>query len=281
MNASAPDRLGALVDRVEDLQLFPAQAARVRAVADDRRSTLDDLAAVVASDPALTASILRLANSAFFGLRRQVGDLRQGIFVLGFRATRDLALALALAGLGRCEHPMRAHLWQQALRGAAAARAIAGCTYGQVDVGDAFVAGLLRDIGAVLLLEVDGHGYAALSDGCGDLLEAERHRYGADHATVGAACLERWGLPVETCEAVSAHHRAWPSSTLGSVVGLADRVERGDFDGIEEAAARHLDITVGWLRQAQRALLAAGQLGAIMVGPERRPSAGRGASQRA
>ncbi len=268
MNAArAVDPLESMLARVADLDLFPAQAARVQAVADDRGASLGDLERVVGTDPALSAALLRLANSAFFGLRRQVGDLRQAILVLGSRATRDLALALALSGLGRSQHPLRARLWDQALRGATAARAIASFTHGAVNAGDAFVAALLRDLGRVLLLELEGDAYGDIErDGAG-LLAVERAAYAVDHAELGAACLGRWGIPAATCAAVGAHHAARADSALAAVVWLADSAEAAEADASEDAeveqsqAARALRLNAGWLDEARQAMAAAPELG--------------------
>ena len=255
------DPLEDMLRRVEGLDLFPAQAARVQAVADDRGASLDDLERVVGTDPALSAAVLRLANSAFFGLRRRVGDLRQAILVLGFRATRDLALALALSALGRSQHPLRTELWDQALRGAAAARAIASRTHGAVTPGDAFVAALLRDLGRVLLLELEGAPYGDIEDTGAGLVATELVTYAVDHAELGAACLGRWGIPPATCDAVGAHHAASPASALAAVVWLADRAADHEPDVEDSQAARALRLTAGWLEEAREAMSIASGLG--------------------
>lgn len=247
-----------LLDRVEDMQLLPAQAVRVRRVAEDRRSSLDDLEAVVARDPALAGSILRLANSAFFGMRRKLGTLREALFVLGFAATRDLALALAVSSLGRSQHPLRHQLREQALRGAVAARAVASCTHGQVATGEAFVAALMRDMGRILLLELYGESYATLTSDHPELRAGERERYGADHAELGAACLVRWGLPQVMCDAVASHHDTERGTGLALVVSLADALESGADAVVLDAAALRLDLSQAWVQQARRAMVSAG-----------------------
>ena len=179
--------------------------------------------------------------------------------MLGFAATRDLALALALDALGSSQHPLRGRLREHAFRGAVAAQTIASCSRGAVRGGDAFIAALMRDLGRVLLLEVYGDPYAALEARETDLLASERQRYGVDHAELGAACLLRWGLPEATCAAISAHHDPSGAGPLGAVVSLADAVEAGG-----EASEPHsLDLKGRWLELAQRAMADSG--GALLL----------------
>lgn len=251
-----------VIMRAESMGLFPAEAARIQTVAEDRRSSLGDLERIACRDPVLSASLLRLANSAFYGMRRRVGSLRQAIFVLGFKTTRDVALALALASLGRSKHPLRSELWDRSLRGAAAARAVAE-VQGSGMGSEAFVSALLRDLGRVLLLEVAGDGYASLKGEDKEVLDLEHETYGFDHALLGATFLERWGLPDETCAAIGAHHSPPTEPGIGAVVWVADVIERhtwragpGDaqLEATLEPGAAALGLPEGWLETTLQAM---------------------------
>lgn len=267
---TAGTEVGELIARADSLGLFPALAARIRAVADDAASSLVALEEVVCLDTTLSAALLRLANSAFYGMRRQVGTVRQAILVLGFRATRDLALGLALASIGRSSAPLRQAIWDQAVRGAAVARAIASHLRGrerQGLVGEAFLAGLLRDLGRVLLLELEGPRYRRLCEEdparTGEqLIDAERAELGFDHATLGGACLDSWRLPEATCAAVAQHHTSPDAAGLEALIWLADRIESLDRAGADESAILEatapgvtaLGLDDVWLPRARAAL---------------------------
>ena len=146
--------------RADELAMFPRVAEIVRQVVDDPSTSLVDLERAVAMDTTLSAQVLKLANSAFFGLQRDVASLRQALLVLGFRATRDLTLGLAAMSVGRGEEPVRYMIWQKSMRSAVAARVIAPAA--GWDRGEAFVAGLLHDIGQLVLLELHPNLYFAL-----------------------------------------------------------------------------------------------------------------------
>jgi putative nucleotidyltransferase with HDIG domain len=198
-----------MLERAEELKVFPAVAAQIQAVADDPNSSLTELEQVVAMDPALSANVLRIANSPFYGLNRTVGDLRQALFVMGFWATRNMALALTMMSPGKSDGDGRKRIWENALRVSTAARIVAeglGLADGQI----AFVSGMLHDIGRMVMLEVGTSDYQQLLEQhAGDdaaILEAERALFSFDHAELGGACLERWNLPAGIVLAVAYHH---------------------------------------------------------------------------
>ena len=218
------------LQRAETVRLFPSAAMRIQSVATDSRSSLADLERAVALDAALAALLLKLANSAYYGMPRGVATLRQAIQVLGFRATQDLALALALLSLGHSAHPLRKELTRHSMRTGAAAQSLARSSR-SADPGEAFVAGLVHDIGALLMLELwPGQSEAILRAQEPDRrLGAEHAAFGFDHALLGAACLERWSLPPSICAAVRGHHDSEPpaASGLASAVWMANALDEG------------------------------------------------------
>lgn len=207
-------KLGSLEDVIttaESLDVFPAAAAKIRTTADDPDSSLLDLEEAVSADPAVSALVLRVANSAFFGLSRTVGTLRDALFILGFRATRDLALSIALMATARGGGPLRQAVWSDAIRTAATSRLLSR-DLKVVDDAESFVAGLLQDVGILVLLKVDKEHYEPVlrmfQAHDNDLVTAERSRYGFDHAELGGACLEKWQIPGAISHAVRYHHLA-------------------------------------------------------------------------
>lgn len=169
-----------------------------------------DVAHLIERDPTLTVSLLRLANSPFFGLRRQVSGVGDAVMVLGMSAVRRLVMSLGVAApiaRGGAADPAFARAqWQRLVSCAAIARRLVGDS-AQAEL--AFVAGLLHDIGAVQLLQQHGAAYVALhaqAHGADDLRTHEAERFGMPHDRLGAELLEAWGLPQPIADAARRHH---------------------------------------------------------------------------
>lgn len=199
-----PHDIDDVIDRAQALGAFPASAQRIREIADDPSASLVDLERAVTADPAVAAVVLRVANSAFFGLQRTIVGVKEALLVLGFAATKDLALSVALVGGLRPRDPLGNRIWSNALRTAAAADLVARTVAG-VDAQAAFSAGLLHEIGVLVLLKVFGRPYGALVHpryGTAELAPAERQALGFVHPELGGACLARWQIPSAVVMAV-------------------------------------------------------------------------------
>jgi HD-like signal output (HDOD) protein len=227
--------VGARLARADDLGVFPPAAVRILRVVDDPRTNLVDLEKAVSLDPVLTAQVLKVANSAYFGLARTVGSLRQALFVLGFRTVRSMALSLAAMTMGASEGPWRRRVWHRSIRTCHAMRHL-GNLVDWDDYAEPFAVGLLHKIGMLLLLVLEDKTYIDMLErmrwGSAELLEQEAHFFGFDHIKLGAACLERWNLPEEVCLAV--RHQENPNALAGQddpqllarMLWLATRMER-------------------------------------------------------
>lgn len=249
------------MDRADELGVFPAVATRVMRIADSPTSSILDLEAAVSSDPTLSGQVLKVANSGFFGLKRQVSSVQDALLILGFDSTRDLAVAVSLASLGRSAKRGRRALWQHSLRTSVVAQQVAE-RIPNLRARDVFVVGLMHDLGKLILLELDEERYAPLlplSDA--ELLQGEREAFGFDHAALGAACLERWSLPDRMVHAVRGHHDvpfegrglgreegALEAAAVGTANALVHVFEevKGD-QGKIEAALREARPAVRWL----------------------------------
>lgn len=208
------------LDRIDDLCVFPAVAGRVMRVAREADSTVTDMKGVVEQDPVLAGRIVELANSALFARGVKVDSLRRAIQRLGFRRTRDAAVALALTSLGREATPCATALWRHAMQSAEAARVLS--EHLPRDVGSRlFTAALVHDLGRQLMAVLDEPALVAILDAERDghpaVLELERDVFGVDHTTLGAACLRRWSFDDALVDAIASHHLP-----AGQVVGCAD-----------------------------------------------------------
>jgi signal transduction histidine kinase/HD-like signal output (HDOD) protein len=193
-------RVDRVIERVTQLPFSPI-AMKILEVAWDERAGARDMAKVIVLDQAFTARLLRIANSPFYGQAREVTTVSQAVAILGMDAIASLALTLFTFGSFPEEENeilSIAQLWEHCLGAGVWARAIATLA-GHGTPEEAFIAGLLHDMGKVLLyrffkkelLEAVG---IAETEGV-SLSEAEQRTLGTDHAVVGQAAANQWGFP--------------------------------------------------------------------------------------
>jgi putative nucleotidyltransferase with HDIG domain len=223
-----------LLDRIEkesaDLPALPLVVEEVLRVSSDPEASAGDLERIVSSDVALSGRVLRAANSGLYNVPQRVSSLRNAVTILGFRIVRSLALSTAVFDImGNDWGVLDPHLFRRhSLATAAAARVLAHRNR-VGDPDDAFSAGLLHDIGKVLLARVLRREYAGVLDDVFSLArfhEVERARFGTDHAEVGAVVLKRWNLPARIAEGIRDHH-------LPELRGLAGILARADAAAVE------------------------------------------------
>jgi HD-like signal output (HDOD) protein len=277
---------------VDRLPAMPTSMARVIPLLLDARTEWNALEKVVRQDEALTAAVLRMANSAKYGSPGKHFDLRRAMARLGREALRRCILEQQVSGVVAGENAAfglrRGALWRSALAGAFAAEELARAN-GPEEASLAFMCGLLRDIGKLALDVKYGANYlamisAAASEGC-SFIEAERKALGFDHAQVGGALARKWFLPERIAMAVEKHHEP-PVPGVGhdalfDVVHAADTICRWaglgvGFDGMEYRLAPHVreglkldrrtaerDIAMVWekLREAEESLGEPGKQG--------------------
>lgn len=228
-----PDSLQSLLARAQQLYSLPAVAMRVLELASNPQIDTRALKECIENDPALTAKILRVVNSSLFGLSRQVSDLNQALALLGIKPLKLLVLGFSLPpGLFQdIAAETLAWYWRRALTRAVAAREISQSAWRQPG-DEAFLAGLLRDLGLLVLIQELGPPYHALLDRArrtgGDLAALETQALGFDHRTLTAALLRQWHLPENLCAAVQPpgpQDAAVPAARrLAEIVDLAELV---------------------------------------------------------
>ena len=182
-------------------------AMRIITLAQDPDADIGTATELIAMDPALSARILRLANSPLLANRRRIDNLQQAVTKLGLHPTLQLALGFSLlTGLDSL-HAEHQHIWRRSLIAAVAARAI-GRALGVQKSEELMLAGLLQDIGALFLVQSLPEQYLAIrqqADGDNRQLLALEHReLGATHADIGVALARRWNLPDYLAEAIAA-----------------------------------------------------------------------------
>lgn len=162
----------------------------------------------IENDPALTAKLLRVVNSSLFGLSRQVSDLNQALGLLGVKPLKLLVLGFSLpkALFDGLEAETLAAYWRRALTKAVAAREVSNAAFGHGS-DEAFIAGLLQDLGQLALVQALGEPYLAFLERArqegGDLAARELSALGFDHAMFSARLLDHWGLPGSLVSAIA------------------------------------------------------------------------------
>jgi HD-like signal output (HDOD) protein len=222
----------ALIGRLDKLPSPPGVFFKLSELAASPTSSLADVAAVVNGDPAIAAKVLQLANSAAFGLARTTTSLPQAVSYLGVDTIKCIALTSSLFAKGNSREIETLQI--TALEVASIAKRLMP-DRGRAD--EAFVAGLLHDIGRVILAVSVPETFAAVDKEAaetGDRVDVvERRILGASHAEIGACLLGIWGLPPSIVDCVACHHEPAPGTDpkLIAAVHVAQAtVSRTPFD---------------------------------------------------
>jgi HD-like signal output (HDOD) protein/GGDEF domain-containing protein len=242
--------LDCLTARASQLYTLPSVAMRVLELTADPQVDTRALKDCIENDPALTSKILRVVNSSLFGLSRQVSDLNQALSLLGTKPLKLLVLGFSLPSgmfLG-VEGKTLTWYWRHTLTKAVAGREISQTLLG-VPGDDVFIAGLLQDLGILLLLQQVGEPYArfldkALSGGL-DLAAMETEAIGFTHTALTSRLLAHWGLPKGLVDAVGhSEGVSHAPRSLERVLHFAELVARLLVDGQPGALPQLLE--AGW-----------------------------------
>lgn len=238
------DGRAALVDSaikgISHIATLPEITLRIIALVEDQSSTAQDLHKVIANDPALCSRILKVVNSAFYGLPRQIGSINRAIVLLGLNAVKNIAIAASLTKLFRggdlCPRFSARDLWTHSMATAAGSKLI--CDQLKLGLPDeAFLAGLIHDIGIMVEMQAGKDKLVKVfeemtfaKDGtpsC-DMREVEQRVIGADHTHFGAGLCDAWKFPKSFSHVAGHHHDPMqlPSGNrmLASIVYVADRL---------------------------------------------------------
>ena len=216
-----------LVAEITQLPVQPGAAMRLLWMLEDPRTSAADLGRLIESDPALSTQVIRLANTAFYGLSGKVSSAWRAVTVLGLATVRALATTAAFDLFSEKGRSVPDDFWPHCVMTAAAASSVARRV--GLPGNDAFSVGLLHDLGAALVFRRAPRRYDAIAermaaeDGL-TLVEAERQEFGITHAEVGAAALGVMKFPAEFVTAVGVHHMdpSQVESLLGRVIIAAE-----------------------------------------------------------
>lgn len=229
---SRAEKMRRITQRIPSIPTLPEVMTRVIKMVEDPRTTALELAEVIGKDQALTAKILKLANSAFYGFPQKIGTIHLAIVVLGFQSVKDLGLSAAVVEtFNESEIPELFDLHKFWIHTIAVA---AGCKLLSQDKkiavgGEIFVAGLLHDIGKLVLTRYLTDEYKEVLQTARrlklSLVQVENEQLGFNHADVGGWLAEQWNLPRIQVNALLYHHYPWLSyrePNLAMVVNFAN-----------------------------------------------------------
>jgi HD-like signal output (HDOD) protein len=186
-----------VVKSIGDLPPMPAVAAKVLELLGDPNVNYAKLGEAVSSDPAVSARLLKVANSAFYSMSREIKTLDHAIAVVGERTLRSLILAASLESMNKSYGLLEKLLWEDSIGCAIGCRILAR-KFSSADPEEAFLAGLFRHLGKIIMNYSDGDSYRALVEavysGEGSYTALEGNYFPYAHAVVGAAVLDKWNF---------------------------------------------------------------------------------------
>lgn len=220
--------------RVKTLATVPQAALRITRLVEDPDSTIDNLAQVINSDPSLCARVLKVVNSSYYGMSRSVNTIHEALVLIGFNAVNNIAIASSFDRFYKSDQKVPEfdpqEVWTHSVAVAMAAKEIAEINRLAV-VSQAYIAGLIHDIGLIIELQMNAASLAKAislhtSGQCATLREAERNVFGASHEDFGRGACRKWNFPPSLESAAGFHHAAsfapQEHRNLTTIVQLAD-----------------------------------------------------------
>ncbi len=241
-----------IIVAVDDMPPFPQVVQRAMQALADPEYEVVGLVDILKVDQAITANILKLCNSAYFGLPRKVSSLKEAVVYLGANQLRQLLLSGAASKI--FENPNAGYavfadeLWRHALATAVMAQVLRKFRRLKMDENTLFTAALLHDVGKVVLSNFVAEKYLTIEkmveNGESSFQEAEREVLGFDHAEIGGKIAEKWEFPESIITAIAFHHEpvraAKEFRVLSELVALSNNlaVMVGYGTGVDGLACR-------------------------------------------
>lgn len=238
------ERLQRIVENIRQLPSLPAVVGELMHVVSSPDTAADDAARLIEKDPALTGAILRLANSAFYGMPRSISSVSSAVVILGFNTIRSVALSASVmkAFSRSSSHPLfdRQRFWSHSILCGMGAKRVARELFPRVaiDPESAFCAGILHDIGKLIFAQFVAEEYAVVCDraraGSISILAAEEEVMGTNHADVCTVLADKWALPLDLETALVFHHDPGRNAgqELAAAVHLGDQLSHSAGAGL-------------------------------------------------
>lgn len=235
---------------VADIATLPEVTVKIIGIVEDPRSTARDLHDIIKSDPALSARLLKVVNSAFYGLPGQVATIDRAIVLLGLSTVKNIAIAASISRLFTGERISETFtgkdIWRHSVAVAVLTRQIYKQVFGhQPDADEAFLAGLIHDLGLLVVRQAFPEQLAQVIDTCskqgGSFCAIEEQIIGANHQIFGQQLAAKWKFPTRLRTVLAYHHSVElltpENQAMAAVVHVADTVAAQEKIGFPLTAA--------------------------------------------
>jgi len=249
------DYIQSLLNNIGELPTLPSIATAIMEKTLDPNANAKQVADLVEKDQALALKVLKVANSPFYRRIKEISTIRSAVVLLGFNVLKSIVLSISVINLFNKKDKGALDFysfWQHGIACAVCAKTIASRVI-PASAEDAFVAGLLHDLGKVIADQIicpEG-GYAevleTMNTACRDITEVEQEIIGIDHASIGMFLLERWNLPSHLGKAVGYHHSLVDftdepqTKKLCSIIHVADMISNHLGLGVYRSQAGFID----------------------------------------
>jgi HD-like signal output (HDOD) protein len=217
-----------------DLPPMPVVATKVLQLVESGKADASEISKAISSDPAVSARVLKISNSTFYGCRRKIQTLAEAVVVLGHNTLKGLAVAASVKEIYKPSGLIENMLWEHSFGAALAARIIAGHS-SHVSADEAFLSGLFHDLGKIIMNLREKEKFRQVTERCyNEMLmfeEVEQTVFPYTHAELGGYVLEKWNLPEDLITAVMYHHTfAFPDAdniyqqNLTAITNMADLI---------------------------------------------------------
>jgi putative nucleotidyltransferase with HDIG domain len=232
-----------IISRIHEIGSLPQSLAAVLKIINDPNSDAESIANVISKDVSLTSRVLKMVNSASYSRHGKVTKISEAVMVMGLNSIRMLALSSSVFGMipeSGISHKFDIRrIWRHLIETASASKYIASLVHYK-EPEEAFVAGILHDVGIIIMLLYFGEEYIDLIDQAVnsrvELPELEKETFGFNHSEIGAELVESFNLPQSFIYITLNHHNLeseseMPEETeLNYIIALADRLALGPYD---------------------------------------------------
>lgn len=233
---SFSEKLSRVLSSINDLSTLPSVADNLTQLIENPKTSAVTVSDSIRMDPALTSKVLKLVNSAFYGFPRKINTLSQAVVILGFNNIKNIILTASIFNIFSSSKTSKLFniekFWEHSM-GCGVISKIMTKTLGIKKHEEAFIGGLLHDIGKLLLCQCLMEEFGEIVEMVKEkdilFIDAEREVLGLDHCFIGKKLGEHWNLPAVLEEVIEFHHdpkSATDNTRLASIVHLADILSR-------------------------------------------------------
>ncbi|MBI4243381.1 MAG: HDOD domain-containing protein [Planctomycetes bacterium] len=223
-------RVERIVEQIDELIPMPYVITKLMELLNNPEISANEIASVISLDEAISTKLLKVVNSAYFGVKNPISNIQRAIVILGFQNVKNLAIGVSLVSSGidfPSKHINRIDFWKHQLATAAFAQQLMQIHGFKLSIDEVFLASFLHDIGKLALIHFLGGQYDTVIQMSKEQNEPsfriERNLYSFDHQKVGHELCKKWNFPKIISEAISRHHK--PLALYANPVSIQDRLE--------------------------------------------------------